>query len=221
MELPEGEGQLLLGQDLDEPHLLVFVAQQLQRAEEDRIVEQENAETSVHNIVSEAPTAWFKTQLQPPRIAIYAHGGLNNEEGSIQRIRTLAPYFAANGIYPLFVTWKTGAIETLSDIIQDQLQRLPRPEGGIEDTLDRVKDAAIEAFDRTIEVIVRPAVKPIWSQMKQNAAASSEQGHGGALIAAALLELKKRVPNLEVHLIGHSTDRSCSGTCSTCSIRRS
>ncbi len=67
-----------------------------------------------------------------------------------------------------------------------------------------MKDAAIEAFDRTIEVIVRPAVKPIWSQMKQNAAASSEQGHGGALIAAALLDLKKRVPNLEVHLIGHS-----------------
>lgn len=169
-----------------------------------RIVEQENAETSVHNIVSEAPAAWFKSQAQPPRVAIYAHGGLNNEEGSIQRIRTLAPYFAANGIYPLFLTWKTGAIETLSDIIQDQLQRVPRPEGGIDDALDRVKDAAIEAFDRTIEVVVRPVVKPIWSQMKQNAAASSEQGHGGALIAAALLDLKKRVPNVEVHLIGHS-----------------
>jgi len=169
-----------------------------------RIVTQENAETSVHELVAEAPAAWFKGKPQPPRLAIYAHGGLNDEQGSIQRVRTLAPYFDANGIYPLFLTWKTGAIETLNDIIEDQLQRIPRPEGGIDDLFDRAKDAAIEAFDRTVEVVVNPAVKPIWSQMKQNAAASTQQGHGGALIADALLDLRKSVPSVEIHLIGHS-----------------
>ncbi len=169
-----------------------------------RIITQENAQTSVHELVAEAPAAWFKGKPQPPRLAIYAHGGLNDEQGSIQRIRTLAPYFDANGIYPLFLTWKTGAIETLSDIIQDQLQRIPRPDGGLDDLIDRVKDAAAEALDRTIEVVVGPAVKPIWSQMKQNAAGSVQQGHGGDLIAAALLDLKKSVPGVEIHLIGHS-----------------
>jgi hypothetical protein len=168
-----------------------------------RIVTQENAQTSVHEIVAQAPAAWFKGKAQP-RLAIYAHGGLNSEQGSIERIRVLAPYFAANDIYPLFLTWKTGPIETLTDLVEDQLQRIPKPEGGIGDVIDYVKDAAIEAFDRTIEVVVGPAVKPIWSQMKQNAGASAEQGHGGALIAGALLDLKASVPNLEVHLVGHS-----------------
>ncbi len=117
---------------------------------------------------------------------IYAHGGLNSEQGSIDRIRVLAPYFAANDIYPLFLTWKTGPIETLTDLVADQLQRIPKPEGGIGDVIDHIRDATIEAFDRTIEVLVGPAVKPIWGQMKQNAAASVEPDHGSALIAAAL-----------------------------------
>ena len=179
-----------------------------------RIVSQENAQSSVHELVVNAPIAWFKysTQTgstragstQPKRLVIYAHGGLNSEQGSIDRIRVLAPYFDANGIYPLFLTWKTGPIETLTDLVDDQLQRIPRPDGGVEDVLDRVKHAAVEALDRTIEVAVGPAVKPIWSQIKQNAAASAEQRHAGALIAAALLELKTRLPDVEIHLVGHS-----------------
>ena len=168
-----------------------------------RLVTQENAATSVHELVADSPAAWFKNKAQP-KLVIYAHGGLNSEQGSIDRIRVLAPYFDANGIYPLFLTWKTGPIETLTDLVEDQLQRIPTPEGGVGDVIDHVKDAAIEALDRTIEVVVGPAVKPIWSQMKQNAAASSEQGHGGALIAAALLDLKAKVPNVEIHLVGHS-----------------
>lgn len=168
-----------------------------------RIVTQENAQTSVQEIVSTAPAAWFQGKAQP-RLVIYAHGGLNSEHGSIDRIRVMAPYFAANDIYPLFLTWKTGPIETLTDLVEDQLQRIPKPEGGIGDLIDHVKDAAIEAFDRTIEVVVGPAVKPIWTQMKQNADASAEQGHGGALIAQALLDLKASVPNVEIHLVGHS-----------------
>ncbi len=169
-----------------------------------RIVTQENAQSSVHELVVNAPVAWFRRSTLPKRVLIYAHGGLNSEQGSIDRIRVLAPYFDANGIYPLFLTWKTGLIETLTNLVDDQLQRIPRPDSGVEDVLDRVKHAAAEALDRTIEVVVSPAVKPIWSQIKQNAAASAEQTHAGALIAAALLDLKTRLPDVEIHLAGHS-----------------
>ena len=40
----------------------------------------------------------------------------------MQRIQTLAPYFKANGVYPLFLTWRTGPTETLSGILEDELQ---------------------------------------------------------------------------------------------------
>ncbi|HEY6599636.1 MAG TPA: C1 family peptidase, partial [Pseudomonadales bacterium] len=152
-----------------------------------RIVAHENAAAGVHDLVTTAPAAWLKRAGPAKRLMIYAHGGLNDEQGSIGRIRVLAPYFAANDIYPLFLTWRTGAIETLQHIIDDELKRVPRPDAGVGDLFDRIKETVVDALDRTIEVATRPVIKPIWSQMKQNAEASIEDGHGGALIATALL----------------------------------
>ena len=45
---------------------------------------------------------------QPPKLVVYAHRGLNNEDASIDQIRRLTPYFEANCQYPIFLTWKTG-----------------------------------------------------------------------------------------------------------------
>ena len=45
------------------------------------------------------------------KLALYAHGGLNNEEASLKRVAVLGPWFEANGIFPLFFTWRTGAKE--------------------------------------------------------------------------------------------------------------
>ena len=67
------------------------------------------------------PLARLKNE-QAPRLMVYAHGGLNSETESIGRIRMLAPYFAANGVYPLFLTWKTGPIETLLQMLEDFLR---------------------------------------------------------------------------------------------------
>ena len=46
-------------------------------------------------------------------LALYAEGGLNCVIGCVQRYRVLAPFFVANGIYPLFFTWMTGAGDTI------------------------------------------------------------------------------------------------------------
>jgi hypothetical protein len=167
-----------------------------------RLVSVENAAAAVQEIVVSLAGDWLRGK--PPsqrKLAIYAHGGLNSEDESIRRIRVLAPYFLANGIYPIFLTWKTGPLETIRDLVADQLQRVPRPEGGI---WDRFHDTAVEVLDRSIELVAGPVLKPIWSQMKQNAAAASEPGHGGQLLAEALARLAGRAAGLEIHLAGHS-----------------
>ena len=167
-----------------------------------RLVNVENAAAAVQEIIVTLAGDWLRGKLPAQRkLAVYAHGGLNSEGESIRRIRVLAPYFLANGIYPLFLTWKTGPLETIRDLVADQLQRVPRPEGGI---WDRFRDTAAEVLDRSIELVAGPVLKPIWSQMKQNAAAATQPGHGTDLLATALARLAGRVTGLEIHLIGHS-----------------
>jgi hypothetical protein len=72
------------------------------------------------------------------------------------------------------------------------------------DVFERVKETAAEVLDRTVEVLARPAAKPIWSQMKQNAEASVDVGRGCTLLADTLAALQAQVPQLEIHLVGHS-----------------
>jgi hypothetical protein len=166
-----------------------------------RIVTHEDATACVRDIACDAP---FAAGAKAQRLVIYAHGGLNSEDASIERIQTLAPYFRANGTYPLFLTWRTGPTETLAAILEDELKKVPRPEGDIGDLFERVKETVVEVLDRTIEVLARPVAKPIWSEMKQNAQAAADAGRGCTLLADALAALKAQAPQLELHLVGHS-----------------
>ncbi len=167
-----------------------------------RLVTAENAAEAAQELVTRLPAQWLRARPEASRrLAIYAHGGLNSEEDSLRRVRMLAPYFLANGIYPLFLTWKTGPLETLRSLVEDQLQRVPRPEGG---AWDRFRETMADALDRSIELVAGPVLKPVWTQMKQNAAAASQSGHSNHLLASGLAELAQRVPGVEIHLLGHS-----------------
>jgi hypothetical protein len=74
-----------------------------------------------------------------------------------------------------------------------------------EGVMDKVAKALGEARDRSIEVACEKLlVRPMWSEMKQNAAAAAQAAAGLALLAQHLRALKKRVPALEIHLAGHS-----------------
>ena len=159
-------------------------------------------------IVVERPAAWFKgAKGKTVKLAIYAHGGLNNELSSVQRIRVLAPYFLANDIYPLFLTWKTGPGETLMDMVEDLAHRVidgDRSEGW----LDNLREAAGEAKDRAIEAVGRQFARGIWSEMRENAAGGATADHVLDLTARMLRELRdglaKSGKTLELHLVGHS-----------------
>ncbi|MGA8262307.1 MAG: C1 family peptidase [Arenicellales bacterium] len=174
-----------------------------------RLVDVQGAVNAVESVVIEGARDFFEDgNKNPPRIAIYAHGGLNSEGASIARIRTMAPYFTANGVYPVFLTWKTGLLETLLSIMQDAAGRLfPRQEGW-RNFWETAQDKLAEVTDRTLEVACEDlGVKAIWSQMKQNAEAGSlraDSDRGGYLTARALKKLKQDYPRLQIHLVGHS-----------------
>jgi hypothetical protein len=172
--------------------------------------------SSFEHIVVETPLEWCGAG--PSKLLLYAHGGLNAEEESVKRIQVMAPYFQANGVYPIFLTWRTGVMESLKGIFED-IQAGVEPTGAFRDVWRVVKDTVGEARDRAVEVACQTTgVKAIWAQMKQNAKAAREcrQPIAGAngkvaqqdptlvLLAGALGSLKQQLPRLEVHLVGHS-----------------
>ncbi|TDF81879.1 C1 family peptidase [Pseudomonas sp. H9] len=161
----------------------------------------------VKETVHERPLAWLQTQAQKKtlRLVIYAHGGLNGEDESIKRIRVLAPYFLANGIYPLFMTWKTGPGETLANMAQDWFKKLF---GGQDELVQGVDDFFSDAKDKTVEALAKVLGTGIWTQMRNNARDSSRPGHGLDLLSRALqslaVDLQGQGAKLELHLVGHS-----------------
>ncbi|MBS2037288.1 C1 family peptidase [bacterium] len=162
-----------------------------------RLIDRANAQMAVQAIAQEFPLAWLRQQPEANRkIAIYAHGGLNDEPGAIRRVRVMLPYYLANGVYPLFVVWKTGLGETLLDILQDRV-------GSADEML---ASGPIDDFlDRSIETLAHSApVRAIWSEMKQNALLGARPGGALSLLAQNLQELRAQVPGLEIHLLGHS-----------------
>jgi len=170
-----------------------------------RLPHVENEQDNIKFVGLEQPLAWFKQQepRTPRCLAIYAHGGLNSENESIRRIRILGPNFTANGIYPIFITWKSGWMEILADMISDKLNEMfgttPLPSKGISDYF-------IEKTDRLIEVLCgKILVRSMWSEMKENVSRSSAPGRGMDLLADQLKELSDASKgNLEIHLAGHS-----------------
>jgi len=146
-----------------------------------------------------------QVQAQPvPRLMIYAHGGLNSEADSIDRIRVLAPYFEANNICPLFLTWRTGPLETLCHLLEDRV----REAFGLDEAQRAQRLGALlgEARDRAVEALASRTVSPLWSEMKQNARHSALNGRSSDLLARTLANWQAQLgaQKLELHLVGHS-----------------
>ena len=157
-------------------------------------------------VVVDTPRQWFAKQGgNTARLMIYAHGGLNSEDESIRRIRVLAPYADANGIYPLFLTWKTGPVETLVDMFADYFKGRAEigagPAAGIAEQSREAADLLVEA---TSHLLFRGA----WTEMRGNAEASEQSGRALDLLAKKLIVLRDGLRAdgraLEVHLVGHS-----------------
>jgi alpha-beta hydrolase superfamily lysophospholipase len=172
-----------------------------------RLIAVADAAANVADVALARPRAWLSAQDRK-KLVIYAHGGLNNEEASLAPIRIMAPYFKANGVYPVFITWRTGFGESLRAILDDQSKRFGidlealRARGMFDD----IKEAVLEAKDRAFEAVAEKILaKAVWTQMKQNAQAAGAADGGLRMLAGHLETLRGEFgKDLEIHLLGHS-----------------
>lgn len=164
------------------------------------LTEDELSRTLLHQVAG-LPDQWFRTQADggPKRLVIYAHGGLNSEDAAIARARAMGRHFVGNGCYPLFMVWKTGLLESIVNIVGEALRRQPPAAAGIGEWISERTDLLLE------QTIGRPLARPIWSEMKENAAFGFDSGRGGDLLITALNKLADTWGDaLELHLVGHS-----------------
>ena len=144
---------------------------------------------------------------QSPKILLYAHGGLVDEQSAVQKVAAYRAALLDQQVYPISFIWKTDYLTTLKNIVQDALRKR-RTEG----VLDAAKDFMLDRLDDALEPIARIASgKTEWDEMKENARLATEStkakngADGGArLFLAGLERLYKRYPNLEVHVVAHS-----------------
>jgi hypothetical protein len=167
---------------------------------------QDDVDGFAHDIVVRIPRAYAKNLGgKRLKLAIYAHGGLNSEEDSIERIRVLAPYFAANGIHPLFITWKTGLGETIGHVIEDAASRIL---GVDAEKAAGLLEALGDAKDRAVEALAHVLAKGLWTEMRENAEFGKLPGHILEVLARQLVALEAALEEdgrrLELHLVGHS-----------------
>lgn len=168
-----------------------------------RLVEHEDAAAGLARVALELPREWLAAPRDvPPKLCIYAHGGLNSEDAGLRRAQILGPYFEANRVYPLFLVWRTGLVETLGSILSDFADAVIPWKAG--SWLGDAVDWVAERKDRSVEFASRTAVKPIWTEMKENAGLAATQGGATRLLAGHLATLRDEFPELEIHLIGHS-----------------
>lgn len=169
----------------------------------------------VETTLMDSIRTWMKSSPANIRIAVYAHGGLNDEVAGIKRASIMGPYLKANGVFPIFIVWKTGWQESLYDNGEDWIRKylpgladlFPDAAGSpILDWMNRQLEKAAEVWDRSVEKTLGPLGRSLWSQMKQNASDTgvSRGDHGGSVLAGALHHLLVGNPAASLHLIGHS-----------------
>jgi hypothetical protein len=133
-------------------------------------------------------------------LLLYAHGGLVDEESAVQRVSEYRPALLASGIYPLAFVWHSDYWTTVTSMLQDAIRRR-RPEG----FLDEAKDFMLDRLDDAIEPLARRlSGRASWKEMKENALLASAPGGAARLIVEHVAALKKRMPGLKIHLVGHS-----------------
>ncbi len=166
------------------------------------LTEDEISRTLLHQVAG-VPDQWFRDPQggagsPVKKLVVYAHGGLNSESDAIQRARAMGRHFLANGCYPLFMVWKTGLLESIGNILGDASRGEPQRAGFGEFISERT-DLLLE------KTVGRSLVRPLWSEMKENAELAYGSGRGGDLFITALQRLRDSWGDqLELHLVGHS-----------------
>lgn len=149
--------------------------------------------------LSRAREAWG-LQDDAIDVCLYAHGGLVSERAAAVIASQWIPMLYDRHIFPVFLMWETGFIETLSAMISDAVGGVAKISGGLERWWNQ----------RLERVLARPGTA-VWGEMKENADRMSlyREGVPDDRQAGAVLlwqHFSKAVANKKVrmHFIGHS-----------------
>ena len=173
-----------------------------------RLVDVEDGPDHLSKVADELPKAAIAAGFK--HIAVYAHGGLNSEDKAMARAMRLGPWLKANGIYPIFLVWRTSLMDSLGGIGLDfvdrfEAERAQERAKGFGDVIERSLDRLQQRFDLAFEAAAEKVIgKAVWSQMKQNAAAASVGQGGARQLSKALGRVLKDNPDVKLHLVGHS-----------------
>jgi hypothetical protein len=157
--------------------------------------------------VDEAAKAWGLRANETIDIAVYAHGGLTDEDAAAKTAEKWIKALYGARVLPIFLMWETGLWSTLRNIVTEAFRGQPRPAGDAAAWL-REKLQDLDDFkDQRLEGLLASPGTAIWSKMKENAEMISR---GGPQCAGQMLfECASRSPCLKkrpyrLHLVGHS-----------------
>ena len=154
------------------------------------------------------PLAAERWQLKPGGhidVALYAHGGLTDENAAAETARVWVPHLYSNRIFPIFMMWETGAFDTLGNIFEDAVKGEAEKTGG--ERWSRFKRDIKEWLNERMEGLARRPGRAMWGEMKQNADALSGAANSGVVQLFELFKHSKAaagLPRIRLHLIGHS-----------------
>ena len=133
-------------------------------------------------------------------VCLYAHGGLVSERAAADIAAQWIPMLYDQRIFPVFLMWETGFIETLTAMLSEAVGGAPRIGGGLERWWNQ----------RLERLLARPGTA-VWGEMKENANLMSlyREGVPDDQQAGAVLlwqHFSKAVSNKRVrmHFVGHS-----------------
>jgi len=159
-----------------------------------------DVEALVNQQVAIARSKWGLKTAEKLDVAIYAHGGLVNEDAAAQTAAKWVPALYNAKIFPIFLMWETGLLDTLKDQTEDLLSKQVRTTGGI-------LDAAKGWWNARLEKLLSIPGAAVWDEMKKNADCISSYPKSGGL---KLYNACKKSPyfgdnsKIRLHLIGHS-----------------
>lgn len=158
---------------------------------------------SIHML--EACRKWEIPSDGALNVAVYAHGGLNNEDAAAASARFWVPRLYNEHIFPVFLMWETGAIKTVVNMIEDKIATDAAQRAG--GAWSRFKDELKEFWNERVETLARPLGRPLWREMKENAGKIGSDPNSGVGLLFNEFKTRKdklKLPRIRLHLIGHS-----------------
>ncbi|MEY2563172.1 MAG: hypothetical protein QOH88_1365 [Verrucomicrobiota bacterium] len=150
--------------------------------------------------------AWEIKDQQPIDVAIYAHGGLTDENTAANTARWWVPSLFNQRVFPIFLMWETGFWDILGDIIADAFGDQARS-GAAGAFWDKLGTKLKNFWNERLENMASKPGTAEWDEMKDNARAAIANKDGGLSLLARELEKPEYAAvrrRLRFHLIGHS-----------------